>query len=250
MGDPKDGITQKQLQTLASLELKQKDGKITLKQSMELERLIAKRDSGEELSATAKAYLLEVFIEEAYGRKKDISSKFTEKGLYIEEDAIEAAQSHYGRFLSKNKERKYNDYFQGEADIILPDRIVDTKSKWDIWGFASENGKNRDYFWQQQVYMDLYDRNIADLFYYLGNAPEHLIVQEKRSKMYQLGLVDMEGTKEFDEMETSVEKNMVFDDIHLEKRIKVFTIEKDEEAIEKLKAKIQVAREYLETLEL
>lgn len=204
------------------------------------------RSKSETLSETTKTYLRELFIEEVFGRKKDFSNKFTEKGLYTEEDSLELMQNHYGKLIIKNKELFENEYIKGTPDIILSDRIADAKSSWDIFTFFGADGTDKNYYWQLQGYMWLVGRQNADLVYCLNNAPEHQIVQEKSKRMYQRGLID--GTVEFNEMELEVEKDMIFDDIPAQKRIKVFSFEADGSGIDALINRIMEARGYLNQL--
>src|SRR5690606_5805153 len=46
------------------------------------------RDKTDPLGETCKAYLMEAYIEEVFGREKEISNKYFEKGLAQEEDGI------------------------------------------------------------------------------------------------------------------------------------------------------------------
>jgi hypothetical protein len=208
------------------------------------------RSKSEPLGETTKAYLKEIFIEEMYGRKKDISNKFTEKGILTEEDSLDLVTKHYGKLFIKNKEKLANKFITGTPDIILPKKVIDIKSSWDIWTFANADGGNKDYYWQLQGYMWLTGTDVADLIYCLNNSPEHLIFDEQRHQMYRLGLVDQEGTEAFIAMENEVEHNMKFDDIPAEQRIKVFGFDYNPEDIERIKERVIISREYLSTLSL
>lgn len=208
------------------------------------------RNKTETLSETTKLYLLEIYIDKVYGRKRDISNKYTEKGLYCEEDSLNIATQNYGQLLIKNKEELDNEFIKGTPDIILKDKVIDIKSSWDIFTFAGSDGSNKDYYWQLQGYMWLTGQEKAELVYCLSNAPEHLIVNEKSKQMYYRGLIGQEGTPEFDEMEKTIDINMTFDDIDIKKRMKTFSFDYDLYGIEKLKERIIIAREYLNNLSL
>lgn len=211
------------------------------------------RSKSESISETTKSYLLEIYIEEEYGRKKDITNKFIEKGLLTEEDSLGLIGKHYGQLFIKNKEKLANEFITGTPDITpaqIPDLVIDAKSSFDIWTFAKADGTDKDYYWQGQGYMWLTGRSKFDLAYCLNDTPEHLIFDEKRHQMYKLGLVDHEDTQEFHDMEEAVEKNMKFGDIPEEKRIKVFSFERSEADIERLKGRIFESRAYLNTIKL
>src|SRR5687768_9189256 len=89
------------------------------------------------LGATAKKHLIEVYVNKVYGRQKDISTKYMEKGLAVEEDSITLYSRITKRMFKKNKERLRNAYIEGEPDIFLgpsiqkAELVVDTKSSWD-----------------------------------------------------------------------------------------------------------------------
>lgn len=218
------------------------------------------REAGE-LSATTQEYLLGVYIEQVYGRGEDIGNKYTEKGNLTEEDSLTLMQGHYRQqedyksvLLLKNKERFENNYFTGEPDLILPDRIADAKSSWNIWTFfkavqETAAGKgNKMYYWQLQGYMDLVDRDRADLCYCLNNTPEYMISDEFSRQVYRKGIED--GSEEMMELEEQIRKNMEFDDIPAERRIHAFTFDRDEEGLDILKKQVERARDYLNSLDL
>lgn len=206
--------------------------------------MVNPKNKKELLSVTTKSYLRDIYIKEIYGREKDTTSKYTEKGLYVEEDSLGLMQQYYNRLLIKNKKTYENDYIKGTPDIVI-DRVVDAKSSWDIFTFYDADGNNKDYSWQLLGYMCLTEKVEADLAYCLNNAPEHLIVDEKQRQMYKRGLIGQEGNEKFIEMEAEIEKNMTFDDIPENKRIKVFSFNYDPEKITKLYERIEICRDYL-----
>lgn len=211
------------------------------------------RSKSEPLSETTKSYLREIYIEEVYDRRRDTTSKYTEKGLYVEDQSINLIQKYYGDkvFMIKNKERFANEYIQGTPDIIdkkILKRIIDAKSSWDIWTFMEADGSNKDYFYQGQGYMELLEVEDFTLAYCLSDAPEHLILDEKKKQMRRYELMYDQNSPAFDEMMKQVEKNMIFFDIPEEKRVKVFDFKRDREVYNKIVERIIICREYLNTL--
>ena len=92
--------------------------------------------TGDGLSETVKNYLLEHWIEENLGRITDVSNKFIEKGLAVEEDSITLLSQVTGEFFKKNIDRFENDYLTGTPDIITEDGIIiDIKSSWSLLTF-------------------------------------------------------------------------------------------------------------------
>ena len=212
--------------------------------------MVRPRNKKETLSESTKIYLRDIFIQETYGRHKQISSRAMEKGNYVEEDSLSLMSNYFGKLLLKNKKSYLNEFFKGTPDIVLSDKIADAKSSWDIFTFFNANGSNQKYFYQMQVYMDLTGLEIAYLFYCLNNAPEHLIVQEKTKQMYKLGLVGAEETEAYAAMEIQIDKNMTFDDIPKKERLKSFVYNYDKNVVDELKAKVVEARSYLNNLSL
>lgn len=200
------------------------------------------------LSDTALTYLNAVFIQEKYGRIKEISNKFTEKGNYAEEDSLSLLTEVEAKLYTKNKESLKNEWVQGTPDLILPDLVRDIKTKWDIWGFMNERGENPDYYWQLQAYMWLTGIKRAELVYTLVNTPEHLIYAEFSKQMYRDAIED--GSQEQTDMEAKVTKNMTYDDIGKAERVKIFAFEFNQADIELAKRYIKAGREYLATLTL
>lgn len=201
------------------------------------------------LSETTKNLLLDIFVEEVYKRKKDISNKYLDKGNYSEEDSLTLATNQSGNLLIKNDFTFENDFIKGTPDVIKP-KGADIKTCWDIHTFIRKTEKmaKSDYYWQLWGYMWLSGQPAFDLIYTLVNAPEHLIVSAKTRKMYAEGLSD--GTEEMAKMEADVDREMTFDDIPEELRIKKYEFIFDESLVEKVQARVMEARNYLNTLSL
>ena len=133
------------------------------------------------LSKTAQKHLLDVYIAEKYGRKKDIQTKQMKKGIEVEQDSIDLLSMYLKMPFSKNDQRFTNDYITGFPDIIDNDRIIDIKSSYDLWTFIGNIPDKLDslYHWQMQSYMWLTGAKNAIIAYCLVNTPESIIEQEK-----------------------------------------------------------------------
>lgn len=203
------------------------------------------KNKKDKLSETAKTYLREVFIKEMFDREKEISNKYLEKGIYVEEESLTLVSNKLDKLLIKNQQELSNEYIKGTPDVIS-NVIIDIKSSWDIYTFFKADGKNFDYYCQLQGYMWLTGLTAAQLAYCLTSAPEHLIVDEKRRAMYSSGLD--ESMLEWTEIEDKIDKNMRFDDIDSNKRVKIFDFEYSEEFIGSLIEKVHYGRDYLNLL--
>jgi hypothetical protein len=202
------------------------------------------------LSKTAQKHLLDVYIAEKYGRKKDIQTKQMKKGIEVEQDSIDLLSMYLKMPFSKNEQRFTNDYITGFPDIIDNDRIIDIKSSYDLWTFIGNIPDKLDslYHWQMQSYMWLTGAKSAVIAYCLVNTPESIIEQEK---YYMLKKMDVatEENPEYVKEAMKIEFNMSFDDISIDERVLMFNVSRNEDDILRIQQKVEKAREFLRELE-
>lgn len=203
------------------------------------------RSKSELLSETAKTYIREQWIADKYGRYKEFSSNAIKKGLANEEDAITRLSWHLDEFLTKNKETKENEFIKGTCDIIHNYCIYDIKCPYDLFTFSKAE-VTKDYWWQLQGYCELFSMNKACLVYVLTDTPASIIENEVRSIIYKMPSIDVDAM----EIQAMVTKQLTFDDICDEERVKLFHFEYDAEAIKKLKEKHAIASDYYNSLSL
>jgi hypothetical protein len=204
------------------------------------------RSKTETLSESTKTYLRDIFIKEVYGRTQEKTSKYLEKGIYVEEDSLTLMGNHFeGELMLKNKATFENSFIKGTPDFLSKKKVRDAKSSWSIWTFAAADGSNKNYFWQLQGYMWLTKRKEAELVYCLVDTPDHMIDDEKRKIGWKGGMLELP-----EDVEAEIENNCRYSDIPESERVKVFKFEFDQEAINSLKSRIREARKYLATLSL
>lgn len=204
------------------------------------------RSKSEVLGATAKAVIEEQFLWDNYGIKKEFWSKFTDKGIEMEDEAIQFAADVLGwGLVYKNTERFNNDWITGEPDVLFDDILADIKCSWDgsTFPFFATEIPNKDYYYQLQGYMWLCDKQESELVYCLMNTPYEIVNDEVRRAHWKANLIDNDDT-----LIEAVESQHIFDHIPKEKRVKCFIIQRDEKAIEQIKERVEVAREYYEQL--
>jgi len=215
----------------------------------------AAKDAGE-LSKTAKTHLKSVYIQEKYGRQKDVVTKQMQKGIEVEEDSITLLSRVQKKMLYKNEERLYNDYITGLPDIFEGESIrsatsiTDIKSSYDLFTFMANVGEPLDsnYYYQLQGYMALSGATKSYIAYCLVNTPDHIINGEKYRLLKSMDVISDESPEYIKEA-LKIEKNMTFDDIPKEERVLIFPVERDEIAINKVYQKVIKAREYLSDFE-
>ena len=202
------------------------------------------------LSKTAQKHLIEVYIAEKYGRKRDIQTKQMKKGIEAEQDSIDLLSMYLKLPFSKNEERFKNDFITGLPDIINGDTIIDIKSSYDLWTFLGNIPDKLDnlYYWQMQSYMWLTGTTKATIAYCLVNTPESIIQQEKYYLLKKMDVIS-EESPEFIQEAMKIEFNMTFDDILMDERILMFNVSRSEDDILRIENKVLKARTFLQELE-
>jgi hypothetical protein len=208
--------------------------------------MIEPRSKSEVLSETSKSYIWGLFNELEFGYRKEFSSRYTDKGLEMEDEAIQFASEQFDwEFVVKNTERFTNDYITGEPDINTDNLLADIKCSWslDTYPMFEADLKNKDYYWQLQGYMWLTGKNEAELVYCLMNTPLQIVEDEVRRAHWKAGLID-----EDIDLRHEVQLKHNYDNIPSKLRVKRYIVERDEKAIEKIIEKVEIAREYYKML--
>ena len=201
------------------------------------------RTKGERLSLTTKSYILELAIQQKYGIHKEFWSRYTDKGIEVEEEAIKLVENVLNvGFIYKNEERITNEYITGVPDVNT-DVLIDVKSSWDAFTFfekvVEDEVKNKDYYYQLQGYMWLTDKQEALLCYCLVDTPLQIVEDEIRREHWKQNLIS-----ESDDLRAFVEAKHSYTHIDPLKRVKTYVIKRDEEVIEAIKTRIEECREY------
>jgi len=238
-------LTDLQEATLYNLENKYKLQTITDKQLETLVDLRSKKNAKPILSKGAKTYLQELYKDIFFNRTKNISSKYLQKGIAVEDDNISQYNEYKGLFIIKNTERFENEYFSGEPDAKDYSILYEFKSSWDYDTFPlfAEEIPIKDHEYQVQCYLDLLRLDRAVLVYGLLNTPDDLILKEKYKKSIEIGVIDLP-----EEIDNEITKNMIYDDIPIEFKIKEFEIYRCPKTISQIKHIIDLSREYLNEL--
>jgi hypothetical protein len=208
--------------------------------------MVDSRSKNEVLSKTAKTYIEKVFKEKEFGYYENISNKYITKGLQNEDEAIElAAEVLNWDFILKNETRFKNDFVVGEPDILSDTLLADIKCSWNLDTFPMFENElpNKMYYWQLQTYMFLTGHRTSELVYCLTNTPQLVVEDEVRREHWKLNLIDEDVL-----VRQAIEQKHNFDHIPNELRVKRFIVEYNEADIEKLKQRIEVAREYYQEL--
>jgi len=204
------------------------------------------RTKSETLSETAKSYIQDLFKERELGIYKEFSSRYTDKGLEMEDEAIQFASEVLNwDFVVKNEVRFNNEWLTGEPDINTDNLLADIKCSWSGSTFPlfDETLKNKDYYYQLQGYMMLTGHETSELVYCLMNTPHQIVEDEVRRQHWKLNLIDEDL-----DVRQAVQEMHNFDQIPNNLRVKRFIVEKDEASQQKIKERVEVAREYYQQL--
>lgn len=188
-------------------------------------------------------YLRELWVQEKYGRQREISSKYMTKGTVVEEDSITLLSAVHRKFYEKNEEYFENEFITGTPDIVEPD-LRDIKSSWNIFTFhkTKEEGITDDNFWQMQGYMALTGAKVAHVDYCLVDTPEQLIRYEKNRILYN---PETDSSEWYWKKCKEVERNLTYSDIPKPERVESFKVERDEKKINLIYERVQMCRDWM-----
>ena len=193
------------------------------------------------MGAGTKTYVQEWLISELTGKKKRIDSKYLKSGIEREPASLLRASKYFGVELVKNSQQLENDFFTGEFDAKTDDTIIDVKSSWDAFTFPFfETEPDKGYVRQLQIYMDLTGLEKASLVYCLENGTEEMI------ESLSWKIAKEEGAEEPDISHwEQAEKELNYDHLPENMRIKVFSFERDDKLIENMRQAVLDCREYI-----
>lgn len=267
-------LTANQEKELSELRSKILTGKITDKQVIKMGDLIRKKEEKPELSKSVETHLADIHKGFFMKRDRQISNKFTEKGIIVEEKSITLYSEVKNTLFLKNQKYYKNKFIHGTPDNVQK-KVRDMKNSWSLDSFPMYETVigNKDYEWQLQGYMELTGIKEAELVYALVDTPNKIIIDELRRLDWKQGIYDIngnvkedriplvvetvtnmiyteQGLDEFCQESMSIEKKWFTDffEIPKELRIKVFELEYSKEAIQALYEQIKLCRERLNNL--
>jgi hypothetical protein len=194
------------------------------------------------IGQTALSYLENWVKSQVYDREKTIQSKYLTKGLEVEADIFQVAADYFGWVGAvKNEMHLQDDHLTGTPDIIMPQLIVDMKASWDCFTFPLfDTEPDKAYWWQLQGYMALTGVRNARLVYVLHDAPVSLI--EREAWAWVRSQQEDELTEEiFEEFKAK----MTYSHLPLNLRVKAFSFERDDDAIQAIRDRVELCREII-----
>lgn len=213
-----------------------------------------------------------MFTAHKYSRYTEVNWKALDKGNLTEESSITTVSRITKTFLKKNSEHLKNKWIKGTPDLFIGDSINDadiirdTKSSWNLFSFmrAKNAPLNPLYYWQMQSYMDLSNASVAFVDYCLNDTPFNLVERELKSAAYN----NAEGFNS-EEDELKIISNLVytkevfieycikrglsldnsiahqFIEIPLKERHFAIQVDRNQQDIERIHARVEEAREWV-----
>ena len=172
--------------------------------------MTAPRSKSEVLSETAKSYLKQIAKEDFYGYSSELSNKYIQKGLQMENDSIDLLNSVLFTSYEKNTERINTDVLTGEADIVTDDCIIDVKTSWSLDTFPAlpSDINPSDYEWQLRGYMHLYEKQFSKVAYCMVDTPSELCTWEN-PQLHEVSYIDPTKRVTIIEFERDLEKEVI-----------------------------------------
>ena len=160
------------------------------------------------LGKTGEKEALKAYAAQFLDRYKEVKSKYLEKGVANEQEAIDMVNRLRGTQYVKNPWRFDNDYLTGECDLLHDElgfkMVSDIKCSWDWFTFTDSIG-DTSYEYQLRGYMELFNAQKAEVIYCLTDMPDDMILKAMESESYKWGgdLPDLVAIR--------IVKNSIFD---------------------------------------
>lgn len=144
------------------------------------------------LSTGAKTFLKTLAKEFLLGYHKVVDTKYMDKGIALEESAIQFLNNQRFTNYRKNTERRLSEFLTGECDIFVPGaKTIDIKVSWDLSTFPllAEDAHDTMYEWQGRAYMKLWDVPEHEVVHVMLDTPDELIKWEQR-ELHEVARID------------------------------------------------------------
>lgn len=142
--------------------------------------MVEPKDRTAKISQGAKTAANKMMREQVFGVRGEINSRQIKKGLLCENESIALLSRVMGVPLTKNVERRKNAWLSGEPDLVLPDFGIDVKTSWsvDTFPLTVDDADDKTYEWQARGYMMLFDKPRWEIAYCLVDTPDELMGYE------------------------------------------------------------------------
>jgi FtsK/SpoIIIE family/FtsK alpha domain len=163
-----------------------------------------------------------------------------------EKDAIKMYRINNSTIALKNEKRFESEFLIGTPDLILDDKIVDTKCPYLVstWFGYTEKKAIDEYQWQMVAYMILCNKKKSELAICGINTPDYLVIEECRDACYK-ARVNPDNEEEMANIEFQVQALHNFDIWPEKYRIRSFEINLTDDLVAKLESKLTACRQFM-----
>lgn len=212
----------------------------------------ADKEAGK-LSKTCQKELIKIYNQEVYGRKKDITTKQMDKGTQAEEQSITLFSRVEKKLFFKNEEKLENEWCTGHIDIFEGESVHaaisvwDIKSRWELDSFMPklveevDNGEEL----QLQVYFSLTGAKYGGIANTLVDCPINILMEEQKRLLWSMNVIS-EESPEYQKAAAELERLLTFPDIDYRERVIKQEVKRNDELIERMKAKVPRMRQWLQ----
>jgi hypothetical protein len=145
-----------------------------------------------------------------------------------------------------------NEWFKGTPDLYSGNSATDAEQCWDIktrWELESFMPKLSEEVdtgeeLQLQVYFSLTGAKCGGIANTLVDCPPNILMQEKQKLLYSMNVVT-EFDPEYLKAAAELERLLTFPDIDYRERVIKQSVTRNDELIEKMKAKVPIFRQWL-----
>lgn len=255
-------ITENQELELARLLLKSKrtsNQEEKVRKYLERKSNFHLRDSS--LTDSAKTSLIDIYVNEKYGKKIPSSGKDYSLGLIngslSEFRSLELVSNVTGEQYKVNKDLISNKYIKGRLDAYIgkslkkAEKVVEIKTSQSMNSLLSIANKETlisTYYWQLMGYMFLTNARIAEIYHVVVTYDQNIITESINRYLSRVKGMGLPKDKVEQEIE-SIRNNLTFDEIPASERVVKFSIERNDEEINRIKNKVVAARKYLKEFE-
>ena len=234
------GASTAQLSNIAKME--ERVNPMTKTQQEKYDKDITARNNPE-LPKGVKTFCQNWVKEQIYKRRKEFTSKYTDKGNFVEDWSIDWINAKRLTSYVKNEKNYSNEWMTGTPDIVGKEVVIDVKNSYDFSTFPLFETEitNKDYYYQLMVYMELTGLEWSELVYTLNDLPHHLIEREARSVAWR------EGGAWEDHFE-GCRDHFTYGDIDDKYKAKYFLLQEDKIVIEQIRTRVELCRDYIKTI--
>ena len=216
----------------------------------------ADKEAGK-LSLTCQKELIKIYNRIVYNwEEPDITTIAMQKGTIGQTESVMMYSRLEGKMFIENSEHLENDFFIGTPDLYLGEdirnaiQVDDIKNSFSLKTFSHKIVEPLDnaYKAQLNVYYDLCNCDGGNIVHTLISLPQELFKQECDKllwKMANKGEIATEYAPEYLDAVEELKKQYFYDHIPETDRVYKQFVAKDDELIEKMKAKVPILRQWL-----